>query len=422
MKNLGQKPFKVNLVQEGDYNRLYIKHSSFKNRIRKHIGIRSEEEKENILFFLRYDLENHFANNEITREAVEEFIDQYINMQVRKKTSILSYFDEFIAYKKNSSNKKTRNKLVKTTITSYLTAGEYFRRYLEKKKLTGHPSEINKTVLDNFYHFIKGKHNYRVKLHTKVKAFIRFVEEVKRVNVDPTYKNSVYTEEYDNLEPEPDDIALTVQQVKRLIELKGQIASGEIDIEANDFTDKIPAELQELQFKMKRENLIHSLDCFLFMISFGMYHSDIQKSKISILSDGDFKFLKYRRAKNGSLCKSIPIESDGIFIGDQIIKEYKLSTGKNFPLNLSLTHFNKHLERISELAGFDFKLNNKMARKTFASILYFDRKLPVHLLQILLGHQNVKHTLHYLRIDDVDLASQVKQYMFPALNEQPVNA
>ncbi|HDJ33234.1 MAG TPA: hypothetical protein ENF21_03940 [Bacteroidetes bacterium] len=70
---------------------------------------------------------------EITREAVEEFIDQYINMQVRKKTSILSYFDEFIAYKKNSSNKKTRNKLVKTTITSYLSAGEYFKRYLREE-------------------------------------------------------------------------------------------------------------------------------------------------------------------------------------------------------------------------------------------------------------------------------------------------
>ncbi|HDJ33233.1 MAG TPA: hypothetical protein ENF21_03935 [Bacteroidetes bacterium] len=129
---------------------------------------------------------------------------------------------------------------------------------------------------------------------------------------------------------------------------------------------------------------------------------------------------KYRRTKNGSLCKSIPIESEGIFIGDQTIKEYKLSTGKNFLLNFLLTHFNKHPERISELAGIDFKLNNKMARKTFASILCFDRKLPVHLLQILLGHQNVKHTLHYLRIDDVDHASQVKQYMFPALIEQPV--
>gem|GEM_PF-1543053 len=27
------------------------------------------------------------------------------------------------------------------------------------------------------------------------------MDEVNRVNVDPTYKNSVYTEEYDNLEP-----------------------------------------------------------------------------------------------------------------------------------------------------------------------------------------------------------------------------
>jgi hypothetical protein len=217
-------------------------------------------------------------------------------MQVKHKASVFTFFDDFIAYKQNSSNNKTRNKLVKNTITSYRTAGDYFKKYLENKKLTGHPSEINKTVLDDFYHFVNGKHNYRVKLHTKVKAFIRYVDDEKNVNVDPSYKLSVYTVEYDNMDPEEDDIALTSAQVIRLIELKQSIASGEIDIEANIPSDKIPAELQEKQFTMKRENLIRSLDCFLFMIAFGMYYSDIKKSKISILNDGDFKYLKYRRA------------------------------------------------------------------------------------------------------------------------------
>jgi integrase len=137
------------------------------------------------------------------------------------------------------------------------------------------------------------------------------------------------------------------------------------------------------------------------------------KSKISILREGNFQFLKYRRAKNGSLCKGIPVEGDDVFIGNQIVKEYNIRTGSNFPLNLSHTHYSKHLERISKLAGLDFKLHNKMARKTFASILYFERKMPINLLQVLLGHQNLKDTLHYLRIADVDLALQVKEYMFP---------
>ena len=92
----------------------------------------------------------------------------------------------------------------------------------------------------------------------------------------------------------------------------------------------------------------------------------------------------------------------------------------NFPLKLSNTHFCLHLGRISELAGFDFKLNNKMARKTFASLLYFNKEhpMPIHLLQIMLGHMNVKNTAHYLRISDDDIAEEIDRIMFPYKTEK----
>lgn len=301
MKKFTQKPFQVTLIEEGIYNRLYIKHPTFKGRIRIHLGVLPKDELENIQFHLKYDLENYFTENEISKEGVQEFVNQYVAMQVKNKASVFTFFNDFISYKKESKNKRTKKDLVKNTITSYITAGDYFQKYLEKERLTGHPSEINESVLDNFYYFVKGKHNYRCKLHCKVKAFIRYVDEVKKVRIDPSYKESTYTEEYDNMEPEEDDIALTTVQVKRLIELKHQIKTGVTDIQANGFTDKIPVELQALQFTMKRDNLIRSLDCFLYMISFGMYHSDIMKSKITIQNEGNVEYLKYRWAKNGSL-------------------------------------------------------------------------------------------------------------------------
>jgi len=54
-----------------------------------------------------------------------------------------------------------------------------------------------------------------------------------------------------------------------------------------------------------------------------------------------------------------------------------------------------------------FKITNKMARKTFASIYYFDRELPIHYVQILLDHKNVKDISHYLRISEDDIAEEI---------------
>ena len=52
-----------------------------------------------------------------------------------------------------------------------------------------------------------------------------------------------------------------------------------------------------------------------------------------------------------------------------------------------------------------------MARKTFASVFYFKRMLPINYVQILLGHKNVKDTAHYLRITDDDIANEILKWM-----------
>jgi len=407
-------PFNVTLLEEGNYHRLYITHPFLKGRFKKRIGSRNPEDLEKIRFHLKYDLENHFETSEITREAVDNFIDNFISMQVKYTGSIFNYFEEFIQEKQGNTNKKTKKKLAKSTITAYHKSKEYFENYLVKKKISAHPAMINKKVLDDFYYYVPGIHNYKVKLHGKIKAFLKFVNKRQGITIDPTFMDSVFTEEYDNQDPEEDDIALSPSQVHKLIELRKKLKNGVIDIEKCCTSEKIPVGLQEKLFRMKKGNLVRSLDCFLFMISTGQYHSDIMKSKINISSNGSVTHLRYRRAKNGSLCKAIPVRDDDLFIGKELIEQYGIKSGANFPLKLSNTHFNLHLGRISELAGFDFKLNNKMARKTFASLLYFDKNnpMPIHLLQIMLGHMNVKNTAHYLRINDDDIAEGIDRIIF----------
>lgn len=405
------KPFEVNLLKEKEYFRLYVTHTRFKGRIRKRLGDKPFEELEAIAFNIKYDLGRHFMNNEITKEEVEAYIDNYVSMNVKLNASIFDYKEDFLEYKKDKTNKKIKKKLCKSTLSGYRTALKYFEEYLSKRKISPHPSQMSETVLNNYYNFINGAHNYKVKLHTKVKGFIKYLETVKQLPTDPSYKLSVFTEEYDNQCPEDDDIAIPEEDVKKLIALRKKFLSGEIQLKANVMSNKIPMELQQRQFNMKEGNLIKCLDCFLLMISAGLYHADIIKSQLHFSTHSNTLNAKYRRAKNGSLCRAIPIQNDGIFIGKEIIEQYKIKSGSNFPLNLSLTHFGKHLDRISALAELPYKLNNKMARKTFASVLYFNKHLPLHYLQILLGHTDVKDTKHYLRISDDDIANEVIKWM-----------
>ncbi len=411
MGQIVNKPFDVKLIKENQYFRIYITHPNFTGRIRKRLGDRSYDDLENIKFSIRYDIGKHFSNTEINKSDVEAYIDNYIAMNVKGTASFFDYKHEFLESKIGRVNKKTKSRLTKSTVSGYRTALKYFEEYLIKKRITPHPSQINETVLNDFYSYVNGNHNYKVKLHTKLKGFIKFLDNNKQLPVDPSYKLSVFSEEYDNQSPEDDDRALSEEDINKLFKLRKKFQKGEVHLKPYVKSEKIPIELQEHQFNMKWDNLIKCLDCFLFMVSTGQYYADIKKSELSFSQNGNNFHIRYRRAKNGSLCKAIPIMDEDIFIGAEIIKQYQIKNGSNFPLKLSLTHFDKHLGRLSVLAGIGFKITNKMARKTFASYLYFKKNLPIQFLQILLGHKNVKDTAHYLRISDDDIANEILKWM-----------
>ena len=346
MENFISNQFNVKIHPENDYCRLHVTSKNFKGRIRKRLGNRPDDEIENIAFNLRYELGKQFNSDSVLKDEVESYVENFVSMNVKLNASIFSYKEEFLETKTSQLNKKTKKPLTKSTLSGYRTALKYFEDYLRKKKKSTHPSVINDTILDGFYTYLKGNHNYKTKLHTKVKGFIKYVSDEKKIAIDPSYKKSTFTEEYDNQSPNENDIALTEEQVKKLIVLREKLKKQDFVFEPKMASEKIPIELHERNYYLKIDNLIKTLDCFLLMITTGQYHSDIMKTQLQFSSNGKTNHVKYRRAKNGSLCKAIPIQDDEIFIGKQIIEQYKIKNGSNFPLNLSLTHFDKHLERI----------------------------------------------------------------------------
>ena len=401
-------PFEIALTLEGGYYRLNITHPEFKGRIRKRIGNGNQERHETLISHLKVELENHFIEIQISKEAVDSFVNYYIDMFYKKTASIFDFFPEFLKSKQETFNEKTEKFLTKASLRTYERATNTFKKYLASKNIKPYPGNISKDVLDGYFHYLKLGYNYRVKLHGKFKEFVKYLAKAKRFPINPTYELSVFSEKYDNQDPKKHDIALSKKQIDKLIQFREHLLSGNVKLKEYKTCKTISEGLQNYQRTTKYNNLILSLDCFLFMVATGQYHADIEKITLSISRTKDNnKHCSYRRAKNNSKCKGIPIADYGVFIGENLINQYKIDNGENFPYPLTLNTLDKHLREISRLAGLDIKITSKMGRKTFASRLYYDHNLDIKHIQVLLGHKSIKDTYNYLRIEDDEIANTI---------------
>lgn len=403
-------PFDIAITLEGGYYRLNITHSEYKGRIRKRIGNGNKEKHDTLLSHLKVELEKHFIGNEISKEAVDSFVNYYVDMYYKKSASIFDYFPEFLKSKKKTYNENTGKFLTKASLLTYERTVAYFQKYLASKKIKPYPVNMSKDVLDGYFHHLKLSHNYRVKLFQKNKEFISYLAKAKGFPIHPSFELSVFNEKYDNQAPKEDDIALTRKQILKLLQFREKLLSGNVKLRDYKACKTISKGLQDYQRSTKYNNLILSLDCFLFMVSTGQYHADIEKMSLTISrTKENVKHCSYRRAKNNSRCKGIPIADYSVFIGETLINQYKIKDGGNFPYPLTLNTLDKHLKEISQLAGIDVAIKTKMGRKSFASRLYYDHNLDLKHIQVLLGHKSIKETYKYLRIKDDDIANAIQK-------------
>jgi len=401
-------PFEIVITLEGGYYRLNITHPGYKGRIRKRIGNGNQDKHETLLSHLKVELEKHFTEVDVSKEAVDSFVNYYVDMYFKKNASVFDYFPEFIKSKQETYNEKTKKFLTKASLLTYERTAIFFQKYLATKRIKPYPANINKDILDGYFHYLKQSYNYRVKLFQKNKEFISYLAKAKGFPIHSSYELSVFNEKYDNQEPKDHDIALTREQITMLLQFREKLLSGDVKLKEYKACNTISEGLQNYQRITKYRNLILSLDCFLFMVATGQYHADIEKMTLSISRTKDkIKHCSYRRAKNNSRCKGIPIADYGVFIGVTLINHYKIKDGENFPYPLTLNTLDDHLKEISLLAGLDISITTKMGRKSFASRLYYDHNLDIKHIQVLLGHKSIKDTYKYLRIEDDDIANAI---------------
>ena len=253
----------INEYQERGYVKYYFTSPHFTGRLKKHVGKGTPEDFNDFKVKLLSDLRIYFAREELTKDSLSAFVDDTVK-KLKFGHSIFDYAPEFIEEKRKTVNKYTKKRLSNSTINSYSRAIELFKRMLIEKRIKPIPELINRQFLDEFMSVRKRyNYNYMVKLHTRLKSFIKYLE-YRNLPIDKSYHYSNFSEEYDNQEPGDDDRALSVEEVNKLIRLREKFRNDLVRLPEYKTAKTLSKELQSKQRNTKLNNIRRVLDCFLY--------------------------------------------------------------------------------------------------------------------------------------------------------------
>lgn len=160
------------------------------------------------------------------------------------------------------------------------------------------------------------------------------------------------------------------------------------------------------EFSIKRVDQVR--DVFIVSCYTGLAYVDVNllsKNDIVTNLDGE-KWINIHRKKTNIICK-IPI----LPIVEQIFEKYKddpfvLNSGKLLPVP-SNQRMNAYLKEIGDICGIKTVLTTHLARHSFAAGVALPFGLKFETLSKVMGHTNLNMTLHYAKITETKLISDV---------------
>lgn len=184
--------------------------------------------------------------------------------------------------------------------------------------------------------------------------------------------------------------------------LKMYIGKGRAENETEFLTYDEIQKVQDLHLDSDR--LKNTRWCFLWQCFTGHNYSDmtILKAGDVQFKDGQY-FIKKDRFKRGKFDKGQEYTS---VLYETAIEVYKLF-GEDLPL-VSDQKYNVYIKELMGLAGIDKHITSKSGRKTYANYIYKVQKLPLDIIQHMLGHTNIKQTQEYVKVFDTDILEETK--------------
>lgn len=166
--------------------------------------------------------------------------------------------------------------------------------------------------------------------------------------------------------------------------------------------------IRDLQFEEHRWSHITTRDMFLFACYTGTAYVDV----ISITNDnlskddaGDL-WLKYKRGKNGKLCR-VKLLPEAI----ELIEKYRNKSRETLFPKMEYNALKWNLQSIRQLIGMTGALTYHMGRHSFSSLITLEVGVPIETVSKMLGHSDIKTTQIYARVTPKKLFEDMDKYI-----------
>jgi integrase len=275
-------------------------------------------------------------------------------------------------------NKRVKSLREEGTYKKYVTVLKHLKTYLmHQYKLT----DISIRKVD--YKFVIDFDYYlRTEKNLKNNSTIRVVKTLKKVVVDALHKGWIERDPF-----------VSYKVKKEKVETKYLLKS---EVEA----------IYKKEFTIKRLDYVR--DVFIFCCYTGLAYIDVKllvDDNIIRGIDGA-SWIKTNRKKTKTL-SHIPV----LPVAQEILNKYKdnpvmINSGRLLPV-LSNQKVNAYLKEIGDVCGVKTELTSHIARHTFATTIALSNGLPVETLSKIMGHKSLNMTLHYAKLLDTKLSSDV---------------
>lgn len=166
--------------------------------------------------------------------------------------------------------------------------------------------------------------------------------------------------------------------------------------------------IRDLKLEEHQASHIIARDLFLFACYAGTAYVDAVAITLENLSKDDAGnlWLKYKRGKNGSLCR-VKLLPEAI----ELIEKYKDKSRKTLFPYMDYQALKYRLYSIRELAGFQGALSYHVARHSFSTLITLEAGVPIETVSKMLGHGDIRTTQIYARVTPKKLFEDMDKYI-----------
>ena len=305
--------------------------------------------------------------------TIESLMNKYTGVEVKVHMLVEVFENE---------NKRIKKLVELGTYKKYVAVLNNVKKYLM------HQYKVTDTDIKNIDFQFVTDFDYFLRTEGKVSDnnhAIRVVKTLKQIVRTTLYKGWIDKDPFVNYKE------------KMVRKETGYLTKAEIDT------------IYDNEFTIKRLDQVR--DVFIVSCYTGLAYADVyllSKNDIVTNLDGS-SWININRKKTSTSCK-IPV----LPVVEEIFRKYKddpllTNSGKLLPV-LSNQRMNAYLKEIGDLCGIKRTLTSHLARHSFATSIALPYGLPIETLSKVMGHTSLNMTLHYGKLQETKLVSDVEKF------------